>query len=87
MSGVMSTGSERIDAALLDDCPGLKAVCNVGVGCWRRLNLAAPPWLSFQSQSTAPVEQPSPALAIANPCFPSRESAHEEPTALNPLNL
>ena len=43
MSGVMSTGSERIDAALLDDCPGLKAVCNVGVGCWRRLNLAAPP--------------------------------------------
>lgn len=30
--GVMSTGSERIDAALLDACPELKAVCNVGVG-------------------------------------------------------
>jgi gluconate 2-dehydrogenase len=31
-SGVMSTGSERIDANLLDACPQLKAVCNVGVG-------------------------------------------------------
>ena len=31
-SGVMSTGSERIDATLLDACPQLKAVCNVGVG-------------------------------------------------------
>jgi gluconate 2-dehydrogenase len=30
--GVMSTGSERIDASLLDACPQLKAVCNVGVG-------------------------------------------------------
>jgi gluconate 2-dehydrogenase len=30
--GVMSTGTERIDAALLDACPTLKAVCNVGVG-------------------------------------------------------
>ncbi|MEO8546325.1 MAG: D-glycerate dehydrogenase [Burkholderiaceae bacterium] len=30
--GVMSTGSERIDAQLLDACPELKAVCNVGVG-------------------------------------------------------
>lgn len=30
--GVMSTGSERIDATLLDACPELKAVCNVGVG-------------------------------------------------------
>ena len=30
--GVMSTGSERIDAALLDACPELRAVCNVGVG-------------------------------------------------------
>jgi gluconate 2-dehydrogenase len=30
--GVMSTGTERIDAGLLDACPGLKAVCNVGVG-------------------------------------------------------
>jgi gluconate 2-dehydrogenase len=28
----MSTGSERIDARLLDACPQLKAVCNVGVG-------------------------------------------------------
>ena len=31
-AGVMSTGSERIDAALLGACPGLRAVCNVGVG-------------------------------------------------------
>jgi gluconate 2-dehydrogenase len=31
-AGVMSTGSERIDAALLAACPQLKAVCNVGVG-------------------------------------------------------
>jgi glyoxylate/hydroxypyruvate/2-ketogluconate reductase len=31
-TGVMSTGSERIDAALLEACPQLKAVCNVGVG-------------------------------------------------------
>src|SRR4051794_34966126 len=30
--GVMSTGSERIDAVLLDACPELKAVANVGVG-------------------------------------------------------
>jgi len=30
--GVMSTGTERIDAAVLDACPALKAVCNVGVG-------------------------------------------------------
>ena len=31
-SGVMSTGSERFDASLLDACPQLRAVCNVGVG-------------------------------------------------------
>jgi gluconate 2-dehydrogenase len=30
--GVMSTGTERIDAKLLDACPQLRAVCNVGVG-------------------------------------------------------
>lgn len=30
--GVMSHGSDRIDAELLDACPSLKAVCNVGVG-------------------------------------------------------
>jgi gluconate 2-dehydrogenase len=30
--GVMSHGSDRIDAALLDACPMVKAVCNVGVG-------------------------------------------------------
>lgn len=30
--GVMSTGSERITADLLDACPSVKAVCNVGVG-------------------------------------------------------
>ena len=39
-SGVMSTGSERIDAALLDACPGLKAVCNVGVG-YNNIDVAA----------------------------------------------
>lgn len=39
-SGVMSTGSERIDAALLDACPQLKAVCNVGVG-YNNVDVAA----------------------------------------------
>ncbi|MDR7379957.1 gluconate 2-dehydrogenase [Rhodoferax ferrireducens] len=39
-SGVMSTGSERIDAALLDACPELKAVCNVGVG-YNNIDVAA----------------------------------------------
>ncbi|MEJ8846037.1 D-glycerate dehydrogenase [Variovorax rhizosphaerae] len=38
--GVMSTGSERIDAALLDACPQLRAVCNVGVG-YNNVDLAA----------------------------------------------
>ncbi|AMP39687.1 MULTISPECIES: 2-hydroxyacid dehydrogenase [Ralstonia solanacearum species complex] len=38
--GVMSTGSERIDSALLDACPGLKAVCNVGVG-YNNIDVAA----------------------------------------------
>lgn len=38
--GVMSTGSERIDAALLDACPELKAVCNVGVG-YNNIDVAA----------------------------------------------
>ncbi|MEJ8810881.1 D-glycerate dehydrogenase [Variovorax ureilyticus] len=38
--GVMSTGSERIDAALLDACPSLKAVCNVGVG-YNNIDVAA----------------------------------------------
>ena len=36
----MSTGSERIDAALLDACPQLKAVCNVGVG-YNNIDVAA----------------------------------------------
>lgn len=31
-SAVMSTGTERIDSDLLDACPELRAVCNVGVG-------------------------------------------------------
>lgn len=31
-SGVISTGTERIDAHLLEACPRLKAVCNVGAG-------------------------------------------------------
>jgi len=30
--GAMTTGTERIDAALLEACPQLQAVCNVGVG-------------------------------------------------------
>jgi len=38
--GVMSTGSERIDAELLDACPSLKAVCNVGVG-YNNIDVAA----------------------------------------------
>ena len=38
--GVMSPGSERIDAALLDACPQLKAVCNVGVG-YNNIDVAA----------------------------------------------
>ena len=38
--GVMSTGSERIDANLLDACPQLKAVCNVGVG-YNNVDVAA----------------------------------------------
>ncbi|VTU23688.1 Glyoxylate/hydroxypyruvate reductase B [Variovorax sp. SRS16] len=38
--GVMSTGTERIDAALLDACPSLKAVCNVGVG-YNNVDVAA----------------------------------------------
>ncbi len=37
---VMSTGSERIDAALLDACPELKAACNVGVG-YNNVDVAA----------------------------------------------
>jgi len=39
-AGVMSTGSERIDAELLDACPELKAVCNVGVG-YNNVDVAA----------------------------------------------
>ncbi|HEY2254534.1 MAG TPA: D-glycerate dehydrogenase [Variovorax sp.] len=38
--GVMSTGTERIDAALLDACPELRAVCNVGVG-YNNVDVAA----------------------------------------------
>lgn len=38
--GVMSTGSERIDGELLDACPSLKAVCNVGVG-YNNIDVAA----------------------------------------------
>jgi gluconate 2-dehydrogenase len=39
-AGVMSTGTERIDAGLLDACPSLKAVCNVGVG-YNNIDVAA----------------------------------------------
>ena len=38
--GVLSTGSDRIDAALLDAAPRLKAVCNVAVG-YNNVDLAA----------------------------------------------
>jgi len=38
--GVMSTGTERIDDALLAACPELKAVCNVGVG-YNNIDVAA----------------------------------------------
>ncbi|MBU2610558.1 MAG: D-glycerate dehydrogenase, partial [Chloroflexi bacterium] len=31
-SGVMTTLVDRVDAALLSDCPNLKAVCNIAVG-------------------------------------------------------
>ncbi|HWH72813.1 MAG TPA: D-glycerate dehydrogenase [Methylibium sp.] len=31
-AGVLTTGSERIDAELLAACPGLRAVCNMAVG-------------------------------------------------------
>ena len=39
-AGVMSTGSERIDAELLAACPSLRAVCNVGVG-YNNIDVAA----------------------------------------------
>jgi glyoxylate/hydroxypyruvate/2-ketogluconate reductase len=39
-AGVMSTGTERIDAELLAACPDLQAVCNVGVG-YNNVDVAA----------------------------------------------
>jgi glyoxylate/hydroxypyruvate/2-ketogluconate reductase len=39
-SGVLSTGSERIDSELLAACPSLKAVCNIGVG-YNNIDVAA----------------------------------------------
>jgi gluconate 2-dehydrogenase len=38
--GVLTTGSDRVDAALLDAAPRLKAVCNVAVG-YNNIDLAA----------------------------------------------
>jgi gluconate 2-dehydrogenase len=38
--GVLPTGSDRIDAALLDGAPRLKAVCNIAVG-YNNIDLAA----------------------------------------------
>ena len=38
--GLLSTGSDRIDAAILDGAPRLKAVCNVAVG-YNNIDLAA----------------------------------------------
>ena len=39
-AGVVTTGSERIDAELLDACPQLRAVCNMAVG-YNNLDVAA----------------------------------------------
>lgn len=39
-AGVLIAGSERIDAALLDACPGLKAVCSMAVG-YNNVDVAA----------------------------------------------
>ncbi|WP_277188593.1 D-glycerate dehydrogenase [Caballeronia sp. BR00000012568055] len=38
--GAMTAGSDRIDARLLDACPQLKAVCNIGVG-YNNVDVAA----------------------------------------------
>jgi lactate dehydrogenase-like 2-hydroxyacid dehydrogenase len=38
--GVLPTGSDRIDAALLEEAPRLKAVCNIAVG-YNNIDLAA----------------------------------------------
>ena len=40
VAGVLVTGSERIDAALLDACPQLKAVCTMAVG-YNNVDVAA----------------------------------------------
>lgn len=39
-AAVLSTGTERIDASLLDACPQLKAVCNIGAG-YNNVDVAA----------------------------------------------
>lgn len=39
-TGAMTHGSDKIDAVLLDACPDLKAVCNVGVG-YNNIDVAA----------------------------------------------
>ncbi len=39
-AGVFVTGTERIDAALLDACPGLRAVCSMAVG-YNNIDVAA----------------------------------------------
>lgn len=39
-AGVFATGSERIDAEVLEACPGLKAVCNMAVG-YNNIDVAA----------------------------------------------
>ena len=38
--GAVTAGSDRIDARLLDACPMLKAVCNIGVG-YNNVDVAA----------------------------------------------
>lgn len=39
-SGLFATGSVQVDAALLEACPGLKAVCNMAVG-YNNIDVAA----------------------------------------------
>lgn len=40
MDGVQTSSSDKIDATLLDRCPGLKAVCNTAVG-YNNIDIAA----------------------------------------------
>ena len=52
--GVLPTGSDRIDAALLDAAPRLKAVCNIAVG-YNNIDLAACTALGIAATNTPAV--------------------------------